>query len=125
LEVVVVTGRVLLQPNRGGELAVVEAGSAGRLSASGALTLSSVDVRDYTGWKEGRLVFRDRTFADVVPQLERWYGVDIEIADARLADTRLTALLDKQSLDDVLDVLAETLGAQHARRGNQIVFSQK
>ncbi len=125
VEVVVLTGRVLLRPNQNGEGTVLVAGVVGRLGQSGVVTTSNANVSDYTGWLVGRLVFRDKSFAEVVPSLERWYGVNIDVADERLAGTHMTAFFEKQSLEEVLDTLAETLGARYERAGNQIVFSRK
>jgi len=126
IEVVVATGRVLLRPAERDEGAVLTVGQAGRLDDAGAVRVQSgVDVSQRIAWMQGRLNFRAARFSEMVPAIERWYDVDIDIADATLAEMRVTALLDNQTQDEVLDLLAETLGARYTRSGNRITFSRR
>ncbi len=117
VEVVVVTGRVLLKPNRAdaGGGAILGPGQAARLEGNAAIAVRNVDVNDYIGWREGRLVFRDASLEEVVATLERWYQVDFEIADAALANAHVTAFFERPDLNEVIDVLAQTLGARYER----------
>jgi ferric-dicitrate binding protein FerR (iron transport regulator) len=125
-ELVVVTGRVEFGSRRMGQPTVITPGQAARVSEDGALVVrSDVDTAERTAWLQGRLVFRDVSFADAIPALERWYGVDIEVSDSTLARARLTAFFERQSLNEVLDLLAETLGARYERTGNRITYAPK
>jgi ferric-dicitrate binding protein FerR (iron transport regulator) len=125
IEVVVVTGRVLLGQAERGEGAVLTAGQAGQLGDTGTIRVQSdVDVSQRIAWTEGRLIFRAVRFSEMVRALERWYDVDIDIADAELAEMRVTALLEHQTLDEVVELLAETLGARYTRSGNRIRYSR-
>jgi transmembrane sensor len=126
-DVLVVSGRVALGSRRktGQPPTVLERGQAGRISEDGALIVrAGIDPSDHIAWTQGRLVFRDERFADLVPALARWYGADIRLADDALGATRVTALFEGQTLDEVLQVLAETVGARYTRSGNQITFSK-
>jgi transmembrane sensor len=125
-EVLVVSGRVALGSRRTGQSpTVLERGQSARISEDGALIVrASNDVSERIAWTQGRLVFRGERFADLVPALARWYGADIRLADDALGDTRVTALFEGQTLDEVLEVLAETVGARYTRAGNQITFSK-
>jgi ferric-dicitrate binding protein FerR (iron transport regulator) len=123
VSVVVVTGRVSLRDEASKQSVVATPGQAATLSAAGNLVVrDSVQVSDYTGWVNGRLVFRDRTLASVVSTLERWYGVDIQIQDSTLARERLTAVLTNQSLNEALDALAATVGASYERHDHLILL---
>jgi ferric-dicitrate binding protein FerR (iron transport regulator) len=120
IEVVVATGRVQLSSPESRAQHVLIPGQLGRLDA-GAISVETVDVDAYTSWRQG-LTFRAMRFDAALPRLERWFGVDIEIADANLASQRLTAFFDHQALEDVLDALAATLNARYERTGTRIVF---
>ncbi|MGH7471900.1 MAG: FecR family protein [Longimicrobiales bacterium] len=125
-ELVVVTGRVEFGSRRWGRPSVLTPGQAARVSEDGALVIrNDIDVNDRMAWMEGRLVFRAVSFDAVVPVLERWYGINIEVADSALAQTRVTAFFEQQTQDQVLDALAQTLGARYERAGQQITFTRR
>jgi ferric-dicitrate binding protein FerR (iron transport regulator) len=125
-EVVVVSGRVEFGSRRLGRATVLEPRQAARVSEDGALVIrADIDVRERVAWLEGRLVFRAVSFAAAVPTLERWYGIEIEVADSALANARVTAFFEQQSQTEVLDALAETLGARYTRAGHRITFTPK
>lgn len=126
VEVVVATGRVLLRQAERDEGVVLTVGQAGRLSDAGAVRVQSgIDVSQRIAWTQGRLIFRGVRFIEMVPALERWYDVDIEIADSTVAETRVTALLENQTADEVVKLLAETVGAQYTRSGKRITYSRR
>jgi ferric-dicitrate binding protein FerR (iron transport regulator) len=64
-----------------------------------------VDVVEYTGWKDGNLVFRDEAMRRVLRRLERFYGVNIEVQNPTLLRCRITANFNNQPLPQVLDYL--------------------
>ena len=53
-----------------GELAVFD-------TVQNRLTVKNVDVRKYTSWKDGILIFRDDHMEDVVRKLDKWFNVEI------------------------------------------------
>ena len=74
-------------------------------------------------WATGRLTFQHTRFADVVPELERWYGVTIRIATPSLRDRRITGQLDTESRAEAMAAIGRTLGAQHNTHGTHVTFS--
>jgi ferric-dicitrate binding protein FerR (iron transport regulator) len=127
VDVAVVTGRVELRPSQrdATRAAVLTPGQAGRLEGDAEITVRTVDVNDYIAWQQGRLVFRDVSLEEVSTTLERWYDVDFQINDSTLARSHVTAFFEKQTVTEVVDVLAETLGARYERTGNSISFYRK
>lgn len=69
-------------------------------------------------WGEQALQFQDAPLEEVVPYVERLYGVNVELADPALARCRLTAEFDGENVDEVLEVVAKTLGLQVHRTGS-------
>ena len=124
VEVVVATGRVRLQGINSQTQELLTPGKLGRLETSGAITVEDVRVDDYIAWTKGRLIFRNASFADASRQLERWYAVTIQIPDAALAQSRLTASFEGQSIDEVDSLIAETLGARYQKNGNTLTFTK-
>ena len=121
VDVVVATGRVELRSTATRKVVVLVANQLGRLER-GQLTVQGTNASDATLWRRGQLSFSDARFADVATALQRWYGVQIEIRDPALQDARVNLFLPHQSIDEALDVIAETFDARYERAGNRISF---
>lgn len=69
----------------------------------------SIQVFDallHTGWREGKLAFRDSKFSDVISTLERWYGVQIDVLNENKRKTdAFSGTFSNESLEEVLKVL--------------------
>jgi transmembrane sensor len=103
---------------------VLIAGDVAERGADGKMLIAH--GRDATGlvdWTNGRLTFAHTRFADLVPELERWYGVTIHIATPALRDRVVTGQLDTESRTEAMDALGRTLGAQHVTDGAHVTFS--
>ena len=124
IEVIVATGRVQLRHARTLKGVILERNQAGMLHEE-TLSTRAVNSSEALAWRSGQLAFNDARLSDVATVLQRWYGVQISIADPVLAATRVTAYLPQQSLTEVLDVLAETLHARYQRTQNRITFTSK
>jgi ferric-dicitrate binding protein FerR (iron transport regulator) len=124
-QVAVASGRVRVQGIQARDSAVLDAGQVAEVQQSGEVEVRAVDVADLTAWREGRLVFRDMSFAEVGAVLERWYGIEVVIADSTLATTHVTAFFQQQPLEDVLQALAETVGARYQRTASRVTFHAK
>jgi transmembrane sensor len=103
---------------------VLQAGDRGSLTIDGQVrSFSRVVVPEDTAWTTGRLVFRDASLSHVAAELHRWYGITIQVADSVLWSRHVKTEIDNgQSVDDVLKVLAVTLGVRVERRGDTATF---
>lgn len=70
------------------------------------ITTKKTDFEKYIAWKSGKLMFRDDNMNTVVEKLQRWYNVDIVIADKEIADYIYTATFVDESLDQVPKMLS-------------------
>lgn len=73
--------------------------------------LSKQDVNDlykYTAWINGRIVFYDDPIQTVVKKLEKWYNVEIAIADKSLENYSFTGTFIDESLEQILTILSHT-----------------
>lgn len=75
---------------------------------NGDLRKSSVDPEKYSAWTDGKLVFKNDTMAEVVRRLERWYNVNISLADEELEKYSFRATFQDDSVEEVLKFLALT-----------------
>jgi transmembrane sensor len=82
--------------------------------------VANVDVEQYVSWTRGRLVFDDERVAAVVAQLERWYDLDIDVADPALGGERVTISFETESADEALSALAKVLNVRLTRSGRSV-----
>jgi ferric-dicitrate binding protein FerR (iron transport regulator) len=125
VQVAVTSGRVRVQATEALDSAVLDAGEAAEVAQGGQVEVRTVDVAELTAWRKGRLLFRDMSFADVAPVLERWYGIEVVISDSVLAETHVSAMFQQQPVEDVLQALAETLGARYEHADARVTFRVK
>lgn len=103
---------------------VLIAGDVALRDATGAMHVThGHDAAGLLDWSNGRLMFEHTRFADLVPDLERWYGVTIRIATPALRDRIVTGQFDTESRTEAMDALGRTLGAQHTTDGAHVTFS--
>lgn len=67
--------------------------------------ITSVDVDKITAWKEGKLIFRNEPFSEVVKKINRWYNVEIVIKDEILDSYVYMATFQDETLDEVLKLI--------------------
>ena len=75
---------------------------------NGLLQVNLVDVSKHKAWTEGRLIFRGDEMAEVARRIERWYNVNVEIADQDLIHFSFRATFEDDLLEDVLKQLSMT-----------------
>lgn len=113
--VVVAEGRVAVRGRAAPEAAsaVVTPGEIARLvrDADGPPRVEVEQVRldRFLAWREGRLVFEGTPLPEVARRLERWYDVEVVLADGVSPGRRLDATFRDEDLADVLQTIAAAL----------------
>ena len=64
-----------------------------------------VDASKITSWKDGKLVFLNEPFNEVVKKLNRKYSVNIVIKDEKLKDYFYLATFEDETLDEALNLI--------------------
>jgi transmembrane sensor len=64
-----------------------------------------INVYNEIAWKEGKLIFSDTPFHEVVKKLGRWFNTDIRLTDERIANYRYTATFTNENLSQVMELL--------------------
>ena len=68
-----------------------------------------IDSKQYTSWKDGKMMFKSKRFEDLALQMERWYDIKIEITDQELKDIRYTGVFEKETIEQALHALSLSL----------------
>lgn len=84
-----------------------------------------VDLTSRLGWREGRLIFDDASFDEVVRRLERWYDLRIEADLPRGSVDLLNAEFQNESASEVISIIAVALDLQHEKDGTTVTFDRR
>jgi ferric-dicitrate binding protein FerR (iron transport regulator) len=123
--VVVRRGRVGLRSataDRAPDQPVILPGQQGRLTAEGKVFVGPADTSALFAWTQGWLVFDSLPLRDAAMAISRWYDLDVRLADTSLGSIPLTATFRNQPTDEVLALLATSLGIHQVRRGRIVTF---
>jgi len=89
-----------------------------------ALPVRSGNVVMETAWVDNKLVIDDESFETVARMLERKYDVTIHFKDEGLKQERLSGVFEKESIDEVLHILAMTTEFRYVVDGKIIYLSK-
>jgi ferric-dicitrate binding protein FerR (iron transport regulator) len=67
-----------------------------------------VETKNYTSWRQGRLVIRNEPMSDIAKRLERWYNVKITIQNKEIEEYLYRATFQDETIDEVLNYLKLT-----------------
>jgi transmembrane sensor len=112
VRVVVTEGAVDVSPSSGAATTRVAAGDVAVITAAGVDVRRGAVTADDLAWTRGRLVFHDATLASVLADLERWYGVEIQVRDPALLSRHFSGEFENLPADRVLQTLALALGTR-------------
>lgn len=83
------------------------------------------DLSPETEWKDGRLVFRNESLGDLELKLERWFDVDIILADEAVKNRKYTGSLERESILEVMYYFSLARSVDYKIEGNKITFHTK
>ncbi len=111
-EVILTSGKIKLleqKENKIHRTTEMEPGQKAIYSESdGKISLQQVDTEKYTSWMDGRLIFRDDEMIEVIRRLDRWFNVEIEIADPEIAQYIYTATFRDETIEQILYLIKRT-----------------
>jgi transmembrane sensor len=87
---------------------------------SSQLKVQNVSAEIFSLWKNNELRFSDITFEELVPRIERWYGISI-ILDPRVGrNDRFTMTIKTESLRELLTMMQLTSKFKYEIKGSQV-----
>ncbi|MEP7107328.1 MAG: FecR domain-containing protein [Ferruginibacter sp.] len=85
----------------------------------------SKDLSEDIEWKNGRLVFRDKTLNELIPNLKRWFDVEFVFADEKVKQRRFTGVLERESIQDVVYFINVSKYVSCHFSGNKIIIESE
>jgi transmembrane sensor len=102
---------------------ILERGTLGVVDSAGAARITrGIAVDGYLAWAQGHLTFTNARMADVIPELSRWFDLDVHLGSQELNDDRLTVSLNDVPADVALNVIARALNARVVRAGQAVTL---
>lgn len=94
---------------RNGQTVRLEPGKQAVLcKATGQFTVSTVNLDEKTGWKDGRLVFRNAPLEEVLKKLSKRYNTDIVLHKKSEKEYRYRATFTTETVEQILNYLRLT-----------------
>lgn len=122
-------GQIILQSTANYKLAesiVINPGEQVTLDKdSRELTITDVNTKWVSSWKDNKLVFVNMYLKELVVLLERKYGVDIEIKNKEILDLHFDGTIKNESIIEFLNVVQKVLPIDYKIIGQKIVITNK
>ncbi|MDF0717141.1 DUF4974 domain-containing protein [Muricauda sp. 334s03] len=108
--------------NASNKSVVIKPGNQARsYKGSENIEVKNVDVQEVVAWTSGRMIFNDEKFVDLIPKLNRWYGINFILSDEELSNVRFTGTLKKENdLTHFLQMLKYTEGINYEISNNEV-----
>ena len=88
----------------------------------GTLTKKTVDPSIHRAWVQKKLVFEDQSFPSVVRDLERFYGIDIEVKKQGLNNRKYNGTHTDPPLESLLEDMGFVFKFEFRKEGNTILI---
>ena len=109
VKIVLVNGKLEIYQGKKHNKTLVNTLEPGQLyyfSLTGAGSyVRDVNVAKHISWTEGKMIFKDDQFTNVVKRINRWYNVECVIKDDILKSYTYVATFQNESLDEILKML--------------------
>lgn len=123
-ETTLVEGKVALSDKKTGNETALQPGQQGTLINNG-IVVKPVEVKFFTSWKEGKLIFSREPFPQFIKKLERWYNVKIEYSDPKLDDLWYTGTIEMESISEVMEMISKAAPVKTSFDNKTRVFTIK
>jgi transmembrane sensor len=84
--------------------------------------VTAVAIDEVTGWRQGRLIYRDRPLSEIVGDLNRLFPRPVKLGDDRAADMRLSGVLIVDEQGAMVDRLSHLLPVRTTTTDDAIVI---
>lgn len=75
-----------------------------------------------TMWVKNKLAFENEPFDRMLPEIERWYNVTIQLKNESLNNLHFTGVFENKSLVEVMEALSLSRGFRYEIKGDQVTI---
>lgn len=66
------------------------------------ISISDKIYYEETSWLDNKLIFKDNSFDELIPKLEKWYNVQFKVSNHQVRDYHFSGILDKETIEEAL-----------------------
>lgn len=123
VETTLLTGVVKLSGESLPKEYILSPGEKARYSSiNKTLQITDSDTRVEAGWCDDYLIFYSTPFVDVIAKIERWYGVEIDLKQPKIANDLLSGSFRNENIENVIESLSMQYGFDYKIDKNKIVI---
>jgi transmembrane sensor len=87
--------------------------------------IRNVSAEIYSLWRNDELRFSNITFRELIPRIERWYGINISLDPEISKRDRFTMTIKTESLRELLNMMQLTSKFKYEINGSQVTIRAK
>lgn len=119
-------GEVIIEGKNSEKLAILKPGQQSKYNInSREIQVQNVSPEIYSIWRNNELQFSDITFEELVPRIERWYGITIKLDSEIGKNDRFTMTIKTESLRELLTMMQLTSKFNYEINGSFVEISGK
>lgn len=123
VETSLMTGRVKISGKSLPQEYILSPGEKATYSAtSKTLTITHADKHIEAGWCDNYLIFESTPLNEVIEQIERWYGVRIELHRKEIANDLLSGSFRQESVENIVKSLSIQYRFKYKIRKDTIII---
>jgi len=101
---------------------ILTADQQGILGKENVPVMRKTDAARYTAWKDSELVLENLSLKDIIPLLNRWYGVKVTVRNREIGNERFTGTYREASLSSVANDISQALHCHYQINNNSLIF---
>jgi transmembrane sensor len=102
-------------------VAILSPGEQAVLASTRPIAIRDVDLRKVQAWRYGRMILDDAPLGETVADLNRYGGVQIVLADPKLAEIRVSGVFHTGRPDDFVKSVTAAFPVEIAREDEQTI----
>ncbi len=124
MQVTVLTGKVSVQENINKKMTTLLPNQKAIFNTKTAQLLSNnvANPEPETAWQQGRMSFDDAPLTEVAAQFYRQYGITLKLQSPRLANCRLSIVLNNDNIDSLLTTITTITNSSYKYQDNEIIL---
>jgi transmembrane sensor len=83
------------------------------------MSVQSIDIDNYSAWREGKLVFKARPLREVLEELGRYHRATVTVTAPAVLDTKVSGIFPTDNLSQAMHTIAMALPIRLTRTGAQ------
>ncbi len=92
------------------------------LKESKKVVKQNFDPNEILAWKDGTLIFKNKSFDEIIPVLERWYAVEFIKEDSVNTSGKLSDQFKNESLEIVMEGIAFAFGIKYKIENRKVLI---